>query len=263
MGKNLVAAIFFLASPAWAAFEFNGEAVTPTFMIRFGIGTFSKGIGKAVTRSEARGWYGIQPGSSHSLAIPCVGCGTRTVQAGSVFIGDSITQLWNQSAFFGVPVVNKGIGGQMTTQVAARFQTDALGSHPPAVFLLAGINDAIAGVAPTQIASNLASMVAMANKADTKIYVGELLPSVHPTNNGHDIGIDVKAVNSLIKGGIGGSYTVVHYNSALSRCTHAFNQKLFSDTTHPNMMGYKMMSQAVNRAVNGGGKCHHHCALKK
>src|SRR5688500_10406964 len=64
-----------------------------------------------------------------------------------VFMGDSITQAWQRlipDFFSSRNYVNKGIGGQTTSQMMARFNGDVLALHPHAVVLLGGTND-IAG----------------------------------------------------------------------------------------------------------------------
>ena len=59
-----------------------------------------------------------------------------------VFLGDSITDLWNLAAYFpSRPYVNRGIGGQVTPQLVARFHADVIALKPSAVVILAGVND--------------------------------------------------------------------------------------------------------------------------
>ena len=57
-----------------------------------------------------------------------------------VFMGDSITQLWGlaEPADFGPARVNRGISGQTTLEMLARFRRDVIDLHPRAVVILAG-----------------------------------------------------------------------------------------------------------------------------
>ena len=62
-----------------------------------------------------------------------------------VFFGDSITDIWPiADSFPGKPYVNRGIGGQTTSQMLVRFRQDVIDLQPKAVVILAGTND-IAG----------------------------------------------------------------------------------------------------------------------
>src|ERR1700748_2943059 len=63
-----------------------------------------------------------------------------------VFYGDSITDGWgrrpNTGEFFpGKPYVNRGISGQTTPQMVARFREDVIELEPAAVVILGGTND--------------------------------------------------------------------------------------------------------------------------
>jgi hypothetical protein len=82
-----------------------------------------------------------------------------------VFMGDSITDAWQQpryGGFFpGKPYVDRGISGQTTPQMLLRFRPDVIDLQPAAVVILAGTND-IAGntgaMTHEEIQGNLASM---------------------------------------------------------------------------------------------------------
>ena len=90
-----------------------------------------------------------------------------------VFIGDDITADWfPQSAIW----INKGISGQTSGQVLARFQTDVIDSHPDIVNILVGTYDVatypafwdpVCGPATGAYATceNVSAMIAMAQAA--------------------------------------------------------------------------------------------------
>jgi lysophospholipase L1-like esterase len=78
------------------------------------------------------------------------GCGKGSMPPKVIFIGDSITQLWGDSQLSPAFVQNtnwtdKGISGQTSTQVLARFQTDVIEPHPNIVHILVGTNDVYPG----------------------------------------------------------------------------------------------------------------------
>ena len=64
-----------------------------------------------------------------------------------VFMGDSITQDWgiyNAGFFEANGYINRGISGQTTSEMLARFRRDVIDLQPKVVVILGGIND-IAG----------------------------------------------------------------------------------------------------------------------
>src|SRR5947209_10510284 len=77
--------------------------------------------------------------ANSNLAAPATG-ETRVV-----FMGDSITDLWDNDGFGGFfpgkPYVDRGIGGQTTPQMLLRFRQDVIDLKPKVVVILAGTND--------------------------------------------------------------------------------------------------------------------------
>jgi lysophospholipase L1-like esterase len=67
-----------------------------------------------------------------------------------VFIGDSISAIWGSGVegpeFAEHPNwIDKGVSGQTSSQVLARFQTDVIDLHPQIVHILVGTNDVYPG----------------------------------------------------------------------------------------------------------------------
>ena len=100
-----------------------------------------------------------------------------------VFLGDSITLAWSLDEFFpGKGYINRGIGGQTTSQMVLRFQQDVIALRPTVVVILAGTND-IAGntgiITEADIEANLATMAELA-----KIHhISVIFSSITPVNN--------------------------------------------------------------------------------
>jgi lysophospholipase L1-like esterase len=99
-----------------------------------------------------------------------------------VFIGDSVTALfalpglgqaeWLQHANW----TNKGISGQTSGEVLARFETDAVDLKPAIVVILVGTNDVYPGWTPESSEANVEQMVEMATSAGIKVILGTIPP---------------------------------------------------------------------------------------
>ena len=92
-----------------------------------------------------------------------------------VFMGNSITEFWKNvhpDFFVGKTYVNRGIGGQTTSQMLLRFRADVVNLHPKVVVFLGGTND-IAGntgnVSLDMIEDNIFSMMELAKINDIGI----------------------------------------------------------------------------------------------
>jgi lysophospholipase L1-like esterase len=99
-----------------------------------------------------------------------------------VFIGDSITALfalpnlgqaeWSQHSNW----TNKGISGQTSGQVLARFETDVVDLKPAIVVILVGTNDVYPGWTAESSEANVEQMVEMATSAGIKVILGTIPP---------------------------------------------------------------------------------------
>lgn len=87
-------------------------------------------------------------------------------QGSIVFAGDSLVGGWGTMAkdLPGLPVANRGIGGEPTRGLLFRFQEDVLDLQPKAIVLLTGTNDLSALQDIQQTRSNLIDMLDMAER---------------------------------------------------------------------------------------------------
>ena len=101
-----------------------------------------------------------------------------------VFMGDSITEAWGKDdgAFFaGKPYVNRGIGGQTTSQMLVRFRQDVIDLMPSAVVILGGTNDIAenGGITTLEaIEDNLQSMAELARANGIRVVLSSVLPAI-------------------------------------------------------------------------------------
>jgi acyl-CoA thioesterase I len=183
-----------------------------------------------------------------------------------VFFGDSITDNWSKAGyggfFPGKPYVNRGIGGQTTSQMLVRFRADVLDLDPDAVVILAGTND-VAGntgpIAPEAIEGNLASMAELARAHGVRVVMSSILPVADDTrdNAGQPLvrtkdrpPATLRAINTWMaeyarKNGC----VYLDYASAVSDASGGFRADLNGDGLHPNAAGYAVMAPLAEKAI--------------
>lgn len=105
-------------------------------------------------------------------------------QGAVVFVGDSLTGGWKNLAkdFPKLKVANRGVGGDVSRGVRFRFKEDVLDLNPKAVVIEIGNNDLTAAGASADMLSNLAELVAMAEKEKPgmPIVLCTIPPSANP-----------------------------------------------------------------------------------
>jgi hypothetical protein len=99
-----------------------------------------------------------------------------TKQPTVVFIGDETTSNWPMD---GHPNwINRGVPGNTTAQMLARFQTDVIDLHPDVVHIMGGGNDALdetwssASQCGPDACENLSTMIQMAEDAGIRVVLG-------------------------------------------------------------------------------------------
>src|SRR5204862_3252853 len=104
-------------------------------------------------------------------------------EARVVFMGDSITDSWQNPKFGGFfpgkPYVDRGISGQTTPQMLIRFRSDVIALQPKVVVILAGTNDIAGNTGPMTLAAiedNLTSMFDLAHANGIRVVFASLLP---------------------------------------------------------------------------------------
>jgi lysophospholipase L1-like esterase len=172
-----------------------------------------------------------------------------------VFLGDSITDGWRLNEYFpDRDFVNRGIGGQITGQMLARFQADVVNLKPVAVHLLAGTNDIARGVPLDDIQNNFRMIGALADQHKIKVVIGSVLP-VHNYNKDENPGweqtfrrplqtiIDLNVWLQRLCADRG--YTYINYYGHMLDTNNFLRQDLAEDGLHPNGDGYRIMASQV------------------
>jgi lysophospholipase L1-like esterase len=176
-----------------------------------------------------------------------------------VFLGDSITDLWDLARFFpGKPYINRGIGGQVTAQMVLRFQQDVVDLKPAAVVILAGVNDlhgALQRESDEGIEANWEAMADMAEAHHIKVVFGSVLPVNNYTDNARDMLADrdparIRRLNAWLAAFCKRhGYALADYYAVTMNHDGLLRADLTHDGLHPVADGYKLMSAVISAAL--------------
>jgi lysophospholipase L1-like esterase len=182
-----------------------------------------------------------------------------------VFMGDSITDAWQQPQFGGFfpgkPYVDRGISGQTTPQMLVRFRPDVIDLSPRVVVILAGTNDIAGNTGPMTLEEtegNLASMSELAHAHGIRVVLASVMPVADITTPEGKKMVQTErrppdkilALNGWIK-----KYAAEHgdvyldYFTAMEDDKGAFKSTLTYDGLHPNAAGYAVMAPLVEKAI--------------
>jgi lysophospholipase L1-like esterase len=176
-----------------------------------------------------------------------------------VFLGDSITDAWRLNEYFtGRDFVNRGIGGQTTLQMLARFRQDVASLNPKVVVVLAGTNDIAAGVSLNQIEDNLTEIGDLAKAHGIKPVFASILPvsDYHKDADPHyEVTVTrppavIQSINAWIRSYCQSQgFIYMDYYSAMVDSAGRMQADLSDDGLHPNAKGYRVMSPVALEAI--------------
>jgi lysophospholipase L1-like esterase len=176
-----------------------------------------------------------------------------------VFFGDSITELWSlNDSFPGKSYVNRGIGGQTTSQMLVRFRQDVINLQPKVVIILAGAND-IAGntgqIANEDIEANFSSFAELARVHDIRVIFCSILPVHNYTPRAEEFFASrppdrILLLNRWLREYcVSGGLQYVDYFSAMVDDKGLLRRDLAEDGLHPNRAGHAIMAPLAAKAI--------------
>lgn len=175
-----------------------------------------------------------------------------------VFMGNSITEDWKSLSpnfFLDNNYVNRGIGGETSTQMLLRFRSDVINLKPSAVVILAGINDIAENQGPISIpdiARNIFFMSQLAIENNIKVILCSVLPAYDfPWRPGLNPKDKVISLNDLIqKHAQEKSFEYVDYFSSMVDERKGLIKEYGNDEVHPNLEGYRVMESIIQKSIN-------------
>ena len=176
----------------------------------------------------------------------------------AVFMGDSITEGWSfflPEFFSDNNFINRGIGGQTTSQMLIRFRQDVVNLKPKSVVILAGINDIARNTkfySLEIIAENIFSMVELAKINGIVPIICSVLPADEFRWNPDILPADsVIKLNDLLEAYANKNQVLyLNYFDEMNNNNGGLQVELTSDGVHVTEKGYKLMSILVKQSIS-------------
>lgn len=171
-----------------------------------------------------------------------------------VFIGDSVTEAWKPSvpALFSGDVIDRGVSGETTSQMLARFRTDVIDLHPAVVHIMGGINDIHSPPGTALTRSNIASMVELARAHGIAVILGAVTPAaLFRGSYDQAFGEHIAWLNRWL-----GDYArengliFVDYHAPLDDGKLGLRDGWSNDGIHPNRLGFEAMTPLARAAID-------------
>ena len=145
-------------------------------------------------------------------------------------------------------VLNRGVNGERSDQIAARFDRDVLAHHPQVVVIIAGVNDVYQGRTVEWVTAQLSAMYAKAKRAGIPVVAGSIVPynTATPEQNAR-----MHAINDWIRTEAtrDTNVTFVDTRKAAARADNIDLLSASPDGLHPDVNGYHRMADALAPAI--------------
>ena len=176
-----------------------------------------------------------------------------------VLMGNSITEYWFElhPDFFGSHhLVGRGIGGQVSSQMLARFRQDVINLEPRIVVINCGTNDIAENNGPYDediTMDNIMSMTELAIANDITVVLSSVLPcdSFCWNPSVKDVTLKIHALNERISAyAASRGLTYINYHDGMATGNGALNPSYTEDGVHPNSTGYFVMEKILTGVID-------------
>lgn len=179
----------------------------------------------------------------------------RTAKQGAeaVFMGNSITEGWARMRpgfFADNGYIGRGISGQTSAEMLARFRPDVIELAPKTVVILAGTNDIAHNNGPIELENvmdNIASMCELARLHNIRVLLCSVLPATaFPWREGIEPADSIIRLNAMIEAyARDNGIEYVDYHSRMKDDRNGLPPEYSKDGVHPNPEGYRVMEGII------------------
>ena len=172
------------------------------------------------------------------------------VEAPPAGAGDATSQYawWLMQAHPDWNVLNRGVNGERSDQIRARFERDVIVAGPAVVIVIAGVNDVYQGFPAAHVIEQLLWMYQRAAGAGIRVIAGTIIPynTATPEQNAR-----MREINDWIRrraqDDAGLEY--VDTRAAVSLPGNPDMLSETSDQLHPSAAGYRAMADAIRPVI--------------
>jgi lysophospholipase L1-like esterase len=146
-------------------------------------------------------------------------------------------------------VLNRGVDGERSDEIRARFARDVMQAEPDVVVILAGVNDVYQGRSAETVERELEAMYDLARAAKISVVAASIIPynTATPEQNAR-----MRTVNGWIRdyaAGHEGSVTFCDTRAAVAEPGQPDRLVSSPDDLHPSPKGYRLMADALEPAI--------------
>ena len=186
----------------------------------------------------------------------------------AIFIGDSITHLWELPAFFGGTgklLVNRGIGGDSSPYVHKRLAADVLQLRPALLVMKIGTNDLgwmleqLDDALTETVCDNIAAIASEVRQAGIALALGSILPIWGPSwypvpEFTQRKNAQIVAINHRLRDIADAQQAIyVDYHGAMIGPDGVLPRDLADDGVHPHAAGYAIMTRVLRTTLAAHG----------
>jgi lysophospholipase L1-like esterase len=140
-------------------------------------------------------------------------------------------------------VLNRGVTGERSDEIAARFDRDVLGHDPQVVVIIAGVNDVYQGRDVAYVTTQLAALYSRTAAAGLAIVAGTIVPynTATPEQNARMRAINAWIADTTRREELG-------FADTRAAAAAADNPDMLAsslDGLHPDVDGYRRMADAL------------------
>ena len=146
-------------------------------------------------------------------------------------------------------VLNRGVNGERSDEIARRFDRDVLAHAPSAVVIIAGVNDVYQGRPAAHVIDELRALYARAARAGIPVIAGTIVPYNTATA---DQNARMREINSWIAAEAARQpgLTCVDTRAATAAPDDPDRLAGSPDELHPDVEGYRRMAEALCPAID-------------